>query len=173
MIEYFEHPDGLGPVNGYSHAASGAGRLVAVSGQLPVNDRGVIVDATDGLAQARQVFANLGSALAAAGARRQDLLRLTFSSQTWPTCRQFVTPATSSWVTALHPRVPLYKWRALFFPTPGSRLTPSQSPWTRRPPIADDDPHAGGETSTARAAGIAGIRWPRGRLGERSFSGRL
>lgn len=78
MIEYFERPDGLGPVNGYSHAASGAGRLVAVSGQLPVDVHGALVDSSGGFAQARQVFANLGTALAAAGAGRQDLLRLTF-----------------------------------------------------------------------------------------------
>jgi enamine deaminase RidA (YjgF/YER057c/UK114 family) len=77
MIERFERPPGLGPVNGYSHAVAGAGRLVAVSGQLPVAADGSIVDATDALAQARQVFANLGTALRAAGARPQDVLRFT------------------------------------------------------------------------------------------------
>ena len=78
MIEHFERPAGLGPVNGYSHATSGTGRLVAVSGQLPVDESGAIVDTTDAAAQARQVFANLGRALAAAGARPADILRLTF-----------------------------------------------------------------------------------------------
>lgn len=77
-IEFFERPDGAPPANGYSHAVRAAGRLVAVSGQLPIDARGALVDATDGLAQARQVFANLGTALAAAGARPHDLLRLTF-----------------------------------------------------------------------------------------------
>ena len=69
MTEQFERPDGLGPVNGYSHVAAGVGRLVAVSGQLPVNGDGVVVDDDDALAQARQVFANLSIALRAAGAR--------------------------------------------------------------------------------------------------------
>jgi enamine deaminase RidA (YjgF/YER057c/UK114 family) len=78
MIEFFERPDGTPPANGYSHAARGAGRLVAVSGQLPVDAQGVVVAADDALAQARQVFANLGTALAAAGARPAELLRLTF-----------------------------------------------------------------------------------------------
>lgn len=78
MIEHFERPDGLGPVRGYSHAASGAGRVVAVSGQLPVDADGTIVDKADALAQARQVFANLTCALAAAGARSTDVIRLMF-----------------------------------------------------------------------------------------------
>lgn len=78
MIRHFERPSGLGPVNGYSHATSGAGRLVAVSGQLPVDESGAVVDAADAMAQARQVFANLGRALAAAGAGPSHLLRLTY-----------------------------------------------------------------------------------------------
>jgi enamine deaminase RidA (YjgF/YER057c/UK114 family) len=78
MIEYFSRPEGLGPANGYSHAAAGAGRIVSVSGQLPVDADGVIVDRTDGLAQARQVFGNLPCALNAAGARSTDVIRLTF-----------------------------------------------------------------------------------------------
>jgi enamine deaminase RidA (YjgF/YER057c/UK114 family) len=78
VIEHFERPDGLGPVNGYSHAVAGSGRLVAISGQLPVDAEGNAVDATDALAQARQVFANLTHALAAAGATPADVIRLGF-----------------------------------------------------------------------------------------------
>ncbi|MEV0841812.1 RidA family protein [Actinocatenispora sera] len=78
MIEFFERPDGAPPANGYSHAARAAGRLVAASGQLPIDAQGVLVGAEDALAQGRQVFANLGTALAAAGAGPRDLLRLTF-----------------------------------------------------------------------------------------------
>ena len=77
MIEHFERPEGLGPVAGYSHVAAGTGRLVAVSGQLPVDATGTVVDPADALAQARQVFANLRTALAAAGAQPGDVLRLT------------------------------------------------------------------------------------------------
>ncbi|HEU5008765.1 MAG TPA: RidA family protein [Jatrophihabitantaceae bacterium] len=79
MIEYFARPEGLGPANGYSHAVAASGRLVAVSGQLPIDADGAIVDRTDALAQARQVFSNLSRALAAAGAQPSDVVRLTFS----------------------------------------------------------------------------------------------
>ncbi|WP_408897654.1 RidA family protein [Nocardioides sp. R1-1] len=78
MIEHFERPDGLGPVNGYSHGVAGTGRLLAVSGQLPVDGTGTLVGIDDGLAQARQVFANLTRALGAAGATASDLIRLTY-----------------------------------------------------------------------------------------------
>jgi enamine deaminase RidA (YjgF/YER057c/UK114 family) len=78
MIEHLERPDGLGPTNGYSHAVIGEGRLVAISGQLPVDREGALVDASDALVQARQVFTNLGRALSAAGAEPRDLLRLTY-----------------------------------------------------------------------------------------------
>ena len=78
MNEYFERPEGLGPVSGYSHAAAGSGRLVAVSGQLPVDADGNVVDPSDSLVQARQVFSNLDRALAAAGASAQDVIKLTF-----------------------------------------------------------------------------------------------
>ena len=77
MIEHFTRPDGLGPANGYSHATAATGRVVAVSGQLPVDAEGRLVG-DDPPAQARQVFANLTTALAAAGARPADVLRLNF-----------------------------------------------------------------------------------------------
>jgi enamine deaminase RidA (YjgF/YER057c/UK114 family) len=77
-IEHFERPDGLGPVSGYSHAVAGTGRLVAVSGQLPVDENGTVVDPDDALVQAKQVFSNLGRALDAAGAEPGDVIRLTF-----------------------------------------------------------------------------------------------
>jgi enamine deaminase RidA (YjgF/YER057c/UK114 family) len=32
-----QHPDGLPPVNGYSHAVSFSGRMVAISGQVPLD----------------------------------------------------------------------------------------------------------------------------------------
>ena len=76
-MEHFERPAGLGPANGYSHVVAAAGRLVTVSGQLPVNSEGSIVGADDPLFQARQVFANLKFALAAAGAQPRDVMRLT------------------------------------------------------------------------------------------------
>jgi enamine deaminase RidA (YjgF/YER057c/UK114 family) len=77
VIEHFTRPAGMAPVFGYSHVTAGTGRVVAVSGQLPLDADGELVPG-DPLAQARQVFANIGMALRAAGAGPADLLRLNF-----------------------------------------------------------------------------------------------
>jgi enamine deaminase RidA (YjgF/YER057c/UK114 family) len=52
-------------------------RLVFVSGQEPEDVQGKLVGRGDLAAQARQVFANLGRALAAAGALPQQVARIT------------------------------------------------------------------------------------------------
>lgn len=78
MIEHMERPDGLAPVNGFSHVVAGEGRIVAVSGQLPVDQNGNLVETADAAGQARQVFANLARTLSAAGAHPRHLLRLTY-----------------------------------------------------------------------------------------------
>ena len=78
MIQHHDSPQGLPPTNGYSHAVSGTGRLVVVSGQLPLDPSGRLVAADDALAQARQVFANLAAALELAGAGPADVVRLGF-----------------------------------------------------------------------------------------------
>jgi enamine deaminase RidA (YjgF/YER057c/UK114 family) len=52
-------------------------RLVFVSGQEPEDLDGKLVGPGDFAAQARQVFANLGRALAAADARPTDVARIT------------------------------------------------------------------------------------------------
>ena len=77
-IERSVEPIDLPPTNGYSHAVAAEGRLVAVSGQLPLDADGQLVGASDPLAQARQVFTNLGYALKAVGATPADLIRLGF-----------------------------------------------------------------------------------------------
>jgi enamine deaminase RidA (YjgF/YER057c/UK114 family) len=77
-IEHFAAPEGLPPVSGYSHAVAGEGRLVVISGQLPLDPDGRLVGGSDALAQARQVFANIGRALQAAGASAGDVIRLGF-----------------------------------------------------------------------------------------------
>jgi reactive intermediate/imine deaminase len=76
-MEHFPHPAGLAPPNGYSHAVTFEGRMVAVSGQVPVDRDGTVVGAGDAAAQTRQVFTNLGTALAAAGARLDQIVKLT------------------------------------------------------------------------------------------------
>ncbi|HXS05824.1 MAG TPA: RidA family protein [Rhizomicrobium sp.] len=52
-------------------------RLVFVSGQEPEDIHGKLVGRGDLAAQARQVFGNLGRALAAAGARPDEVCRIT------------------------------------------------------------------------------------------------
>ncbi|PSH66038.1 MULTISPECIES: RidA family protein [Phyllobacterium] len=62
----------------YSHAIVATGsRLVFIAGQVAEDREGNVVGSGDMTAQARQVFANIGRALAAAGARPQQVTKLT------------------------------------------------------------------------------------------------
>ncbi|WP_228973662.1 RidA family protein [Streptomyces sp. DH12] len=71
-------PEGVAPGSGYSHVVWGTGRFVAVSGQCALDGAGRIVGEGDPAAQARQVFANLGRCLDAAGATFADVVKLTY-----------------------------------------------------------------------------------------------
>lgn len=71
-------PDGVAPAAQYTHVVTGTGRLVAVSGQLPLDEDGGLVGEGDAGAQARQVFENLRRCLAAAGATFDDVVKLTY-----------------------------------------------------------------------------------------------
>lgn len=77
MQRHIVRPEGLAPTSGYSHVAEFSGRLVAVSGQVAWDADGNVVGRGDVEAQARQVFANLGTALAAAGADLAHVVKLT------------------------------------------------------------------------------------------------
>jgi reactive intermediate/imine deaminase len=77
MKEHFVRPAGMPPVNGYSHAVAFEGRMVVVSGQVPLDKDGRIVGEGDPEAQIRQVFENLKMALAAAGACMEQVVKLT------------------------------------------------------------------------------------------------
>ncbi|MFG3002741.1 RidA family protein [Streptomyces calvus] len=70
-------PAGVAPAAQYSHVVTGTGRLVAVSGQLALDEDGRLVGEGDAGAQARQVFENLRRCLAAAGATFDDVVKLT------------------------------------------------------------------------------------------------
>jgi enamine deaminase RidA (YjgF/YER057c/UK114 family) len=62
----------------YSHVIVATGsRLVFVAGQEPEDQQGNLVGAGDLAAQARQVFANLGRALDAAGALLEQVAKIT------------------------------------------------------------------------------------------------
>lgn len=71
-------PEGVAPAPAYSHVVMGTGRLVAVSGQLALDEDGRPVGEGDPAAQARQVFENLRRCLAAAGAGFDDVVKLTY-----------------------------------------------------------------------------------------------
>jgi reactive intermediate/imine deaminase len=75
--QHHVRPEGLPPVNGYSHAVVFSGRMVAVSGQVPLDGDGSLVGMEDPEAQVRQVFENLRHALAAAGADMGHIVKLT------------------------------------------------------------------------------------------------
>jgi enamine deaminase RidA (YjgF/YER057c/UK114 family) len=71
-------PEGLDSPRTYSHVvAATGGRLVFVAGQMSDDPEGNLVHPGDLAAQARQVFANLGRALAAGGARPEQVAKIT------------------------------------------------------------------------------------------------
>jgi reactive intermediate/imine deaminase len=74
--QHYPRPDGLPAVPGYSHAVSYQGRTVVVSGQLPLDAAGNLVGRDDPARQTDQVFANLATALAAAGASLSDVVKI-------------------------------------------------------------------------------------------------
>jgi len=77
MNAHFVRPDGLPPVNVYSHAVACNGQMIVVSGQVPLDADGNLVGSGDAEKQTTQVFSNLRKALAAGGAGIDDLVKLT------------------------------------------------------------------------------------------------
>jgi enamine deaminase RidA (YjgF/YER057c/UK114 family) len=72
------NPEDLPAPPTYTHVVIATGsRLVFVAGQEPEDEHGTLVGAGDLAVQARQVFSNLGRALAAAGARPEQVTKIT------------------------------------------------------------------------------------------------
>src|SRR5579864_9757363 len=72
------NPDDLPTPGTYTQVVVATGsKLVFVSGQEPEDIQGKLVGRGDLAAQARQVFGNLGRALAAAGARPEQVSKIT------------------------------------------------------------------------------------------------
>lgn len=72
------NPEDLPTPLTYSHVIVATGtRLIFISGQEPEDKQGNLVGAGDLAIQARQVFANLGRALAASGARPDQVTKIT------------------------------------------------------------------------------------------------
>lgn len=78
MKKQYTNPSGLNVPRFYTHvvSAEGAGRLVYVSGQVSWDAAGNIVGKGDMRAQSEQVFRNVGTALAAAGAGWDDVVKM-------------------------------------------------------------------------------------------------
>jgi len=72
------NPAGLPVPSAYSHVVVATGsRLVFVAGQVAEDAEGTIIGPGDIAVQARQAFANIGLALAAAGARPEQVTKIT------------------------------------------------------------------------------------------------
>jgi enamine deaminase RidA (YjgF/YER057c/UK114 family) len=73
------NPPTLAAPRGYSHVVVASGtRTIYVSGQVPLDRDGNLVGAGDLRAQTRQVFENIKTALAAAGASFGNVAKLTY-----------------------------------------------------------------------------------------------
>jgi enamine deaminase RidA (YjgF/YER057c/UK114 family) len=71
------NPDGVSKPTGYTHVVSGQGRLVFISGQVAIDKDGNVVGEGDLARQAEQVFENLSTCLASAGATFADVTKMT------------------------------------------------------------------------------------------------
>ncbi len=75
----FLAPAGLPPPAGYSHVVDAPpGRIIYVSGQVPLDAEGELVGPGDFERQVRQVFENLTTALEAAEASWSDVVKLNY-----------------------------------------------------------------------------------------------
>lgn len=75
----FLKPDGLAPGRGYTHVVvAKPGKLVILSGQVANNPQGQLVGKGDLKAQTTQVFENIKTALSAAGATFNDVVKITY-----------------------------------------------------------------------------------------------
>jgi enamine deaminase RidA (YjgF/YER057c/UK114 family) len=72
----FHNPPTLSPTFGWTHAVSvSGGRMIYVSGQVSINERGEVIGKGDLRAQTEQAFKNVQHALEAAGATFKDVVK--------------------------------------------------------------------------------------------------
>jgi enamine deaminase RidA (YjgF/YER057c/UK114 family) len=75
----FLKPDGLAPAHGYTHVVNAKpGQFIILSGQVANNPQGQLVGKGDLKAQTAQVFENIKTALSAAGATFNDVVKITY-----------------------------------------------------------------------------------------------
>lgn len=71
------HPEGWKPGSGYAHGIVASGAMIFVGGQIGWN-KDQVFESDDFVAQTRQALQNIVAVLAAAGARPEHLVRLTW-----------------------------------------------------------------------------------------------
>ena len=110
------NPDDLPLPESYTHVVVARGtRMVFVAGQVAEDGKGDLVASDDLAGQARQAFANLGRALAAAGARPEQVTKLTIyvvahrpeylpDISAGSRCSATTSPPTPSWASRRWPR---------------------------------------------------------------------
>ena len=73
------NPPGMSTPTGYSHVVSArGGRTIYLAGQVALDAKGQLVGQGDLAAQTRQVFANLDTALKAAGASFNNIIKTNY-----------------------------------------------------------------------------------------------
>jgi enamine deaminase RidA (YjgF/YER057c/UK114 family) len=105
MERQFINPPGLSTPRGYTHVVTTPpGRLVFIAGQVATDANGQLVGAGDLRAQAEQVFENLKTALAAAGATFADVVKgTTFIVGYKPEDRAIIAEVRSRYLHAEQP----------------------------------------------------------------------
>src|SRR5262249_20167467 len=79
MQTQFLNPSGLSKPTGYTHVVvAQPGKLIYVSGQVALNAAGEVVGKGDLRAQVTQVMENLKTALAAAGATPENIIKVNY-----------------------------------------------------------------------------------------------
>jgi enamine deaminase RidA (YjgF/YER057c/UK114 family) len=74
-IQHFNAMQGVRPGTGYSHGVAASGTLLAIAGQVAMDEAGELVGPGDPKAQAERVFENLRVVLEAAGASFSDVIK--------------------------------------------------------------------------------------------------
>ncbi len=78
MERKFINPEGMNRPGTYTPVVTvRGGKMVYISGQVPLDERGQLVGGTDLKAQTEQVYRNLGLALTGAGATFGDVVKIT------------------------------------------------------------------------------------------------
>ena len=107
------NPEGLPVPSTYTHVVVATGtRMVFIAGQEPEDVHGNLVGPGDLAAQARQVYANLGRALAAAAPapNRSPRSRSTSFTTSPSTCRSSSVPDNTCSASTSQP-TPWWEWR--------------------------------------------------------------